>query len=514
MSARRTVVAGLAALLAVAGLAPAGARAADKVVSADFTVTSSLDGVTLEARYYRPAAPGSYPVVLAPHGGGGTVDSEAPRAQHYASLGFVGVVWSARGHGNSGGFYDLFGPKTVQDTEDVLQWVISHRGQTAADPQRVGAVGYSQGGGTTNLIGMRDPRVHVLAPGQTFAGLSESLHPQGCMKLSVDSAILGAAYTAQRARLDPDLLARWSLYLTAGQGGDTVEREWALRSPRTYAARTLQPTLWVQAFDDPLFPVDQAVTMQRLRARSDVRLWLSWGGHFAAASTQRELDAREGAWTGWLQAFLQGKRTAALALPRVTWWYRAADGTTLVRRSSPSWPPPGVRAQRVPLGAGTIAAAGRGVADDPVVEFGERSAPGGEQVGQVLGGLPPHSPADTLVTTGAPLPRRAIVAGAPVATVRWSSSSTDSQLVAKLYDVAPDGTASLLSRGCAVLHATPGVVRTVRLALSHTAVEVPAGHRFQLWVQGADAPTWLPLAQASLDTVAPGSSVSVPLLDR
>jgi pimeloyl-ACP methyl ester carboxylesterase len=203
--------------------------------------------------------------------------------------------------------YDLFGPKTVQDTEDELQWVISHRSVTGADPQRAGAMGISQGGGTTNLIAARDPRIKVIAPGQTFSGLSESLHPNGCAKLSVDTAILGAAYTAMGARLDPTLLAPWTAYLATGAGGDAVEKQWTERSPRTYAKQTTQPTLWVQAFDDPLFPIDQALRMQALRSRSDVRLWLSWGGHFAASSTALENAARESAWTGWLQPGLWQK---------------------------------------------------------------------------------------------------------------------------------------------------------------------------------------------------------------
>lgn len=511
LARRRASLLLVAAAVLTATLTSAQA-AAPAVEAHDFTVTSSLDGTQLVARYYRPAAKGTYPVVLAPHGGGGTVDSDAPRAARYAALGLVGVVWSARGHGSSGGLYDLFGPKTVQDTEDVLQWVISHRAQTGADPQRAGAVGYSQGGGTVNLIGARDHRIKVLAPGQTFSGLSESLHPHGCMKLSVDSAILGAAYTAQGARLDPTLLLPWSAYLLTGVGGSDVEAQWASRSPRTYARQTTQPTLWVQAFDDPLFPVDQALRMQALRARSDVRLWLSWGGHFAASSTAAELAARESAWTGWLQHTLQRKDTPAAHLPRVTWWYRAAHGTTLVRRSSPSWPPPGVRAVPLPLTAGTVVAAGSGTADDPVVAFGERSVAPGEQIGQVVQALPTHSAAETLVSTGAPLRERMVVAGAPQAEVVWSSTAADSQLDVKLYDVAPDGSAALLSRGCTAVHSVAGSPHRVTVAMAHTAVEVAAGHRLQVWVQGSDAPTWLPAQQPSVDTVGAGSRVLVPLL--
>lgn len=487
-------------------------RAAATVVeSRDFTVSSSLDGVALVARYYRPVAAGTYPVVLVPHGGGGTVESEAPRAARYAALGFVGVVWSARGHGTSGGLYDLFGPKTVQDTEDVLQWVISHRSDTGADPDRAGAIGLSQGGATVNLIAARDPRIKVLAPGQSFAGLSESLHPNGCVKLSVASTILGAAYTAQGARLDPTLTAPWSAYLASGQGGDTVEPQWTSRSPRTFAGKTPQPTLWVQAFDDPLFPVDQALTMQRLRGGADVRLWLSWGGHFAASSTARESSERESAWTGWLQHVLQAKANAASRLPRVTWWYRAADGVTLVRRASRSWPPAGVTTLSLPLAAGTVAATGSGAVDDPVVAFAERSSAPTEQIGQAGRRLPPHTAGETLVASSAPLKANTLIAGAPVAGLTWSSTAADSQLDVKLYDVAPDGSAALISRGCTAVHATPGTPRRVTLALAHTAIEVRAGHRLETWVQGSDVPTWLPAQQAAVDTVT-GGSLRIPVL--
>jgi len=169
-----------------------------------------------------------------------------------------------------------------------------------------------------------------------------------------------------------------------------------------------------------------------------------------------------------------------------------------------------VRFLPVQAQAGTVVAAGRGLADDPIVRFGERSSGQADAVGQVVGSLPSRSDADTLVSLSGPLPRAAVVAGAPQADVLWNSTAADSQLDVKLYDVAPDGSATLLSYGCtAVRGAGP---QRVRLALAHTAVEVAAGHRLQVWVQGSDAPTWLPAQQPAADTVGAGSRVLVPLL--
>jgi predicted acyl esterase len=166
----------------------------------------------------------------------------------------------------------------------------------------------------------------------------------------------------------------------------------------------------------------------------------------------------------------------------------------------------------VDVAAGTVVAAGSGTADDRVIEWGARTTGPTEQIGEVARSLPAHSAADTLVSTSGPLRARTIVAGAPRADVVWTSTAADSQLDVKLYDVAPDGSAALLSRGCTTVHGVAGTAQHVSLALAHTAIEVAAGHRLQVWVQGSDAPTWLPAQQPSADSVGAGSRVLVPLL--
>jgi predicted acyl esterase len=503
---RRLIV----AVVAVAALALPLASQASTTSSANFTVTSSADGVSLEARYYRPSAKGAYPVVLIPHGGGGNVDSDAGRAQRYASEGFVGVVWSARGHGNSGGFFDFFGPLTVQDTKDVVTWVIGHRSDTGADPRRIGMTGYSQGGGTTNLAAALDPRIRAIAPGHTFSGLQESLEPHGCVKASIAAAIFALAYQKSGARTDPVLAGRWAAYLTGGVGADEVHQDWSVRAPRTYVRNITQPSLWVQAFDDPLFPVDQAVLMHHLESNPANRLWLSWGGHFTAGSSAEESTARENEWHRWLQHWLQGRDNGVDRAARVTWWYRAADGKTLVRRTAPSWPPPGTVARRVALGTAQLeqAAGAQGARDDPFLGY----AAGLASVGAILPMLPNHDPSDTLVTATPPLRAPAIYAGAGKARVRWSSTAPESQVNVKVWDVAPDGSATLLSRGCQRVDAPMGVPSDVDVALSHTAVEIAPGHRLEVWVQSADAPSFTPPKAPGVSSVLAGSAVDLPLL--
>ncbi|HUS62434.1 MAG TPA: CocE/NonD family hydrolase [Acidimicrobiales bacterium] len=499
----------VAPLVVASAFAAVPARSASTTTATDFVVTSSLDGTPLKARFYRPADGGPFPIVMLPHGGGGTVDSDAPRAARFATEGFVGVVWSARGHGESEGLYDLFGPATVQDTKDVLTWILDHTDLTAADPERVGIAGYSQGGGTTNLAAAFDDRIDVIGPGHTFMGLEESLKPNGCAKTSVDSVILAAAYLANRARPRLDLVARWSTFVTAGLQADETRADWSIRSPKENVARITEPSLSVQAFDDPLFPVDHALVMDELEANPNSKLWLSWGGHFAAPAPAYEAEAREDAWHRWMQHWLQSPNGADLE-PRVTWWYRASDRTTLVKRQSAAWPPPGTVQRSLGI-SGSVAHAGgaQGLADDPIGAYFPRNY---TPLGEPLSGLPNHTPADTVVTSTEPMASAQIFAGSARADLQWTSTAPESQITAKAWDIAPDGTATMLGRGCTAVTGTPGVAQHVALDLWPSAVEIPVGHRVEVWVQAADSPMWLPAAAPSINTIGPASSVTLPLV--
>lgn len=501
----------LVSLVAASTLSvPAALTAPAPAVTAhDFTVISSVDGARLPARFYRPTGAGPYPVVLIPHGGGGTLDSDAARAERYAREGFVGVVWTARGHGTSDGFYDLFGPVTVQDTKDVLTWVLANRSKTAADPERVGMTGYSQGGGTTNLGAAFDDRIDVIGPGHTFLDLEESLKPNGCAKASVDAVVLAASYLAQRARPRMDLIARWSVFVATGLMAAETRADWKVRSPRVHADQISQPSLSVQAFDDPLFPADHALVLDELQDNPENKLWLSWGGHFAPPAPAYEAEAREDAWHRWMQHWLQ-EPNGADREPRVTWWYKAADRTQLVQRQSDTWPPPGTQHRDLSV-AGTVVHAGgaQGVADDPVVAWATRDL---GRIGEPLSALPNRTGADTVVASTPPLTSPHLFVGAARASVAWTSTAFESQLIAKVWDVAPDGRATLLGRGCTMVNGTPGVTKQVSLDLWPSAVEVPAGHRVEAWIQAADVPFFLPTPHPSVNAVGAGSTVSIPLL--
>jgi hypothetical protein len=105
------------------------------------------------------------------------------------------------------------------------------------------------------------------------------------------------------------------------------------------------------------------------------------------------------------------------------------------------------------------------------------------------------------IWTSAPLEEPVEILGYPQAILHLAVSTDIATVVARLVDVAPDGTAALVTKG--VLNLThreshecptpvvPGQVHQLALDLDATSWHFEAGHRIRLSVAGADFPnTW------------------------
>ncbi len=528
-------------LLVIATAVPLPAEAKPRDVFRKELSVDTRDGVVLPAVYFRPQrAKGELPVFVLPHGGGDRGECEwyIDKARHYALNGYVAVIYTARGHGRYPGLlprpcpndarssadpndmFDAFGPKTIADLYDVIHAVLEDD-ESHADRDRVGIHGTSQGGATTNLgaawegAEIQDVRpgsemveinpygidIDAIGPGHTFYGLYRSLAPKECVKESFGLGLL-AGYYGSGAIVDPYLTSRWTAALASGEPAlkDSIKPEMRLRSPETYA-RSLKhaPSFWVQAFDDLLFPADEAV--EALEDGAIDRLWLSWGGHAAPASnvSEKELRARERTWELWFDHYLKGKPNEAERGPNVTFWFHDPDKPRLQHRmTATTWPPGDVEDVRMYLGA-----------DDRLVGAAPRD--GGERVLANAGGmqslaadpivatmpfgssLPPgaRTPVETAVFTSQKFKRSMLLAGAPSLKLFWRSTATEFQTNALLWDVHPDGTRWLVTRGCALHETAPGEELSVKLDLFHSARLVAPGHRLELWVSPIDQPSFL-----------------------
>src|SRR5207302_10783450 len=95
------------------------------------------------------------------------------------------------------------------------------------------------------------------------------------------------------------------------------------------------------------------------------------------------------------------------------------------------------------------------------------------------------------------------LAGQPSVPRAVQPTSPDAELAARLWDVAPDGTQTLMARGVYRLAGTPvAPAGDVAFGLSANAWRLPAGDQLKLEVAGADAPYFQP------DTVPSATAIS------
>jgi dipeptidyl aminopeptidase/acylaminoacyl peptidase len=119
-------------------------------------------GVDIAGILYRPDEPAPRPAVLVIHGylppgtvGAATIEQPA---QVLASLGYVALAISMRGWPYSTGSDDC-GLQQPDDTADAVEWLARLPG---VDPNRIGVLGFSQGGQVALLTGTRSARVRSI----------------------------------------------------------------------------------------------------------------------------------------------------------------------------------------------------------------------------------------------------------------------------------------------------------------------------------------------------------------
>ena len=111
-----------------------------------------INGETVEAIAFRPAAEGRYPGVLLIPGYSRTARDYIPMGLRFAREGFACVAITQRGFGKSTGKPDFVGPKTIAALEAGFQ---KFRKEPYVDHSRMGLLGYSQGAMAASLLAVR-----------------------------------------------------------------------------------------------------------------------------------------------------------------------------------------------------------------------------------------------------------------------------------------------------------------------------------------------------------------------
>ncbi len=318
MPVGRRVVAVVA--VAVLALAVAGA-AAPRTSSPAFTTQEWLlkmdDNVHLAATLYTPAGSppaGGRPALVLFHGLGGKRQDLDAIAQHFAST-FEVLTFDARGHGQSEGLTSIDGPREIQDTHEVFNWLAA---QPGVDPQKIGAWGISLGGGAVlrSLVdGVPWAAVETV---ETWTDLYSALAPQD---LSKSGAIYQFLTSVPQDHLDPSVLAIKDDAL-ASKNQAALRAFAAQRSSRGSLAKVHTPVLFFQGRRDFAFDISQATAGYR-RVAGPKELYIGDFGHspstFPGPDLNEVLAVGQAWFTRWLFQPTPGKPPPAILVAPDPW---------------------------------------------------------------------------------------------------------------------------------------------------------------------------------------------------
>lgn len=489
------------------------------------------------------------PAVLATNGFGGSKSDGSTDAigKAVAARGYVGLVYSGLGFGRSGclitlddpaidgkaasGLLDFLGGTRAADDGTRADYVVQ---DDEGDP-RVGMIGGSYGGAIQLATASTDPRVDALVPLITWNDLAYALAPNntgaragvtsdtpGVFKWQWTNGfyLIGEGQPLLNPSLDPSRFNRLDCLHFAAQACETIrllnsgrypaDRTRAMLdyarsvSPVSYLDRVKAPTLIVQGQADSLFNLNEATaTYKTLKAQGTTAkmIWQSWG--HSGGLVPGELDLGEGnletSYVGrrvlaWFDRYLQ-KKTDTDTGPEFAYFrsWQSGYGT----------------AAAVPALSQKMYLSGDGklVDNRSKVVRGSRQytnwlVPTSHSESSIapLIGLPDPKPYDTKGTylgwRSAPLTAPVDVVGAPKATLKvvspkaeraQNSGDASDRLVlfAKVYDVAPDGSRTLVNRLVSPVR-VPDVTRPFTVELPGIVHRYEKGHRLEFVIAASD----------------------------
>jgi len=421
----------------------------------------------------------------------------------------------------------------------------SHDGRHRRHDPRVGMIGGSYGGQVQFAVAGIDPRVDTIVPIITWNDLSYSLAPNntdfttptgegvrsgtpGSEKVGWTSLFFGVGIAdgIQNASTDPTrnvgcpnfadqaCVAKAQMDALGYPTQDTLDFA-RHASVSSYVQKIRIPTLLVQGQNDTLFNLQEAAaTYRSLRAQGTpvTMIWQSWGHSGGGTPAAGELDmAKPGSsYEGrrvirWFGRHLQGKRVSTG--PRFSYfrdWVPYTGIATPAYGTSTTYPV-GTTQDLYLSGSsdlvttrGAVLPGAASYANAPggaPTSFSEVSALQGAQVPD--GVTPPYDTPGTFASwTTAPLSAPVVSVGVPRLTLRLSSPVAEQTqagdpagqllLFAKIYDVAPDGTKTLVHRLVSPTRVAD-VRKPVTIELPGVVHRYEAGHRLSVVVAATDA---------------------------
>jgi X-Pro dipeptidyl-peptidase C-terminal non-catalytic domain/X-Pro dipeptidyl-peptidase (S15 family) len=453
----------------------------------------------------------------------------------FASRGYAVLNYSARGNGDSGGQLDLASKALeVRDTRYLTGLLADDRGLAPIAARRTALIGGSYGGGqawllmttragSTGQFGQwRSPagrlvRVAAVLPGFTWTDLLYSIAPNGQQSSSgvinplvADSplgiekqSIVSGFILSANTKFSPQIY-QWLARANAGEpydpgndplladtvSGLTYDRSAYFQNDFFDALRGRRqrsiPVFAAQGWTDPIFHPIEALRMYRrlrsIRPRYPIKLYFGDMEHLVALDKVSEFRYYHTLGNRFIDHYLRRHG------PRPRFDVRASVSNCDPKRFGPvvaarGWDGLATGQREFDLGGPQVAvsplADPRGVAADPVVASQLHGR----------GCLTTDLPATPGVATyTVPITDPFTLIGLPRLTLSFTSTAPDTELNSRLWDVAPDGTQTLVTRGARREVGTDVGARTITYELFGNAWRFEAGHRLMLEVAPDDAP--------------------------
>jgi hypothetical protein len=507
------------------------------------------DGTRLYARIWRPVTAEPVPALLEylPYRlTDGTAQRDAQRHPWYAGHGYASVRVDIRGNGNSDGVMtDEYSEQEIRDGVAVVEWLARQRWCNG----RVGMFGISWGGFNALQVAGRAPEalkaiVTVCSSDDRYdndvhymggAVLGGDMHAWAATMLAFtarppDPRYAGARWRDQwLARLD--MLEPFNHTWLAHQRRDEYWRHGSVREDYgSIRAAVLAVGGWHDPYRDTVFRLVEHLGEQGTAVRGLIGPWshqypdrgLPPGP--AIGFLQETLRW----WDHWLKGIDSGVLEDA---PLRSWICESVPPATMYRErpgrwvGDASWPSAQVTMTQIALAQPVDIADARLLP----VHSPEHT---GVDAGRFLpignpGDLPPDQRAEdgrSVCFDTAPLIGRIEILGRPGVRLRVTCPAERANVIARLCDVAPDGTSTLVSRGVLNLQARdgrdritpwrPGEGGDIEFELSSAGYAFPPGHRIRVALSSAYWPWIWPHPEGAGYQVDPANSVlTLPVRD-
>ena len=415
--------------------------------------------------------------------------------------GYSVVQVSLRGTGGSSGCLDILGPGEQTDVVTAVRWAATQPWSTG----RVGMYGKSYDA-NTGMVGaaLRPEGLAAVVAQQVVPDRYRGSYNDGVrflQSVAYPAATYGSAAEAGFSlQSDPEYVANSASRSADCQAllaehylDDAGSTFWRDRDFVTKAKGSTVPTFLTTGYLDTNTNVGGGAVDYYEALAGPKRMWIGWWDHVRGNDRvgDRLAMGRQGFFDEVLRFYDEHLRGGPAA----------KDPSVLAQTSTGAW----TAHDTWPARGSEVTAAlrpGSYVDDANNVGSNDRSAgPGGS------GPLTGKKVGAGAWTFSVPTGRSVRLAGVPAATVDVGSVVPRTNVAVNLYDVAPDGAATMISRGAALT--TGAGKRPVRLF--PTDWTLAAGHRVGVLVSGANAEAYVHVPTQQSVPVT-GGSVTLPLL--